>query len=78
LPDVPEEAWQCSVCTGPRTTARLGEGKGAFRNFMNAQDRVNPKEFSLPTRVKTYFEGVKSGADGEYEEVQPGPAKPAK
>ena len=29
----------------------------------------NPRAFSLPERVRNYYEGVGCGEDGEYEEV---------
>jgi hypothetical protein len=32
-------------------------------------DEINPKAFNLPFEIREYFEGVKTGDGGEYEEV---------
>lgn len=38
-------------------------------------DRKNPRAFRLPERLRDYFEGVKTGPDGEYEEIVSAAAK---
>lgn len=40
-----------------------------FGVLLSAIDRKNPRAFRLPERVRDYFEGVKTGPEGEYEDV---------
>ena len=32
-------------------------------------EKTNPSSFSLPLPIREYFEGVRTGSEGEYEEV---------
>lgn len=42
---------------------------GLFGRICQQVDDVIPKAFSLPYDVRNYFEGVKTGEEGEYEEI---------
>lgn len=44
--------------------------RGLFASSMDELDRKNPVSFSLPDPVKTYFQGVQAGPNGEYMEQQ--------
>lgn len=83
---MPDDAWHCAACVSQRSFgARIGVGEAAlqrqafaFAAFVSTLEKSNPREFALPARVKTYFDGVKSGPEGEYEDIQPPPVKPTK
>ncbi|KXJ94703.1 hypothetical protein Micbo1qcDRAFT_45860 [Microdochium bolleyi] len=63
--------WYCNECTY-RAYPPVGEKKGGvFGLLLSAIDRKNPRAFRLPERIREYFEGVKTGPDGEYEDIAP-------
>lgn len=70
---LPEE-WFCSPCFCARYPGRVPDHTGAFGPLLNCFERKFPMAFSLPPDIRDYFEGVKTGPDGEYEE--PAPVKP--
>jgi hypothetical protein len=53
--------------------ARRGYGQvetsGILGRIVRRIDEINPKAFNLPFELREYFEGVKTGDGGEYEEV---------
>ncbi|KAL7923850.1 hypothetical protein ACQKWADRAFT_311650 [Trichoderma austrokoningii] len=65
---LPDE-WFCNECNFRRHPSRLLVYKGVFASALIALERSNPRAFSLPKKTQTRFEGVKAGADGDYEEV---------
>ena len=66
---LPDE-WFCNVCHFNRYPRRDDEN-GLFGLLFSNLERKNPSAFHLPKFVREYFENVKTGAEGEYEEVAP-------
>ncbi|TQN73094.1 hypothetical protein CSHISOI_02385 [Colletotrichum shisoi] len=81
LGDTLPEEWFCNVCSSNRYPARVldhqGAFGGAFGGLLNSLEKTNPRAFKLPHRVQVYFEGVKVGPEGEYEDIVV-PTKPKK
>lgn len=64
----PEGEWYCFICESKRgPQARLS--RGLFAGLEHRLAKQNPVAFSLPKSVREYFEGVKTGEEGEYEEI---------
>jgi hypothetical protein len=70
-PDFPPSGnWLCTVCeSNPRYDVSR---EGIFSPLYVILDKQNPVAFSLPEDVREYFEGVKTGEEGEYEAMQNG------
>jgi hypothetical protein len=69
---LPDEAWFCNVCTSKANPPVIDDEIGCFAVLLAHLDRKNPSAFHLPKDIREYFENVKTGAEGEYEEpVQP-------
>ena len=64
----PEGEWFCFNCDA-KQNARTKPSRGLFSGLMHRLEKQNPVAFSLPTPIREYFEGVKTGEEGEYEEV---------
>ncbi|KAM0255566.1 hypothetical protein ACHAQJ_005637 [Trichoderma viride] len=71
---LPDE-WYCNECIVRRYPSRVPVYKGAFASALNALEKSIPRAFSLPKKIQNRFEGVKAGADGDYEEVTSNKAK---
>ncbi|KAF5026644.1 hypothetical protein F66182_1270 [Fusarium sp. NRRL 66182] len=65
---LPDE-WFCNECLYKRYPSRMPPYKGVFADALTNLEKSISRAFSLPKRLQTRFEGVKAGADGEYEEV---------
>lgn len=65
---LPDE-WFCNECLIKRYPSRVPLHKGSFASALNNLEKSIPRAFSLPKKLQTRFEGVKAGADGDYEEV---------
>ncbi|PNP47636.1 hypothetical protein TGAMA5MH_01459 [Trichoderma gamsii] len=65
---LPDE-WYCNECSFRRYPSRVPVYKGVFASALIALEKSIPRAFSLPKKTQTRFEGVKAGADGDYEEV---------
>jgi hypothetical protein len=65
---LPDE-WYCSLCTANRFPGSVLEIGGVFGNFINSLEKTNNKAYSLPGKIQGYFEGVKKGPEGVYEDV---------
>ncbi|KHN95091.1 Essential subunit of the histone deacetylase Rpd3S complex [Metarhizium album ARSEF 1941] len=65
---LPDE-WYCNECLVRRYPSRVPVHKGIFGSALNNLEKSIPRAFSLPRRVQNRFEGVRAGADGDYEEV---------
>ncbi|PHH67720.1 hypothetical protein CDD80_586 [Ophiocordyceps camponoti-rufipedis] len=67
---LPDE-WFCNECLIRRFPSRVPVHQGIFASALNNLEKCIPRAFSLPVKVQNRFEGVKAGADGDYEEVVP-------
>ncbi len=71
--------WFCNVCRSEnQDPAALPVYKGAFRFLLEQADKKNSSAYSLPKHTRERFEGVRTGADGEYEEIVPPAPKPSR
>ncbi|KAK5663938.1 hypothetical protein OQA88_150 [Cercophora sp. LCS_1] len=67
--DTSENAeWFCNVCLATRETD-IPVHKGPFALLLERLDGKNSTAFRLPHDVRDRFEGVRTGPDGEYEEI---------
>jgi len=63
-----DEPWFCYMCQ-----SRAANGSFAHGLFSELQRHIagkNPSSFKLPLDIRDYFEGVKTGEQGEYAESQ--------
>ena len=63
-----EGEWFCPRCMA-RRKKQPTETTGLLGYMVRRVDDTIPKAFSLPLPIREYFEGVKTGDEGEYEEV---------
>ncbi|KAL2136646.1 hypothetical protein VTI74DRAFT_2378 [Chaetomium olivicolor] len=70
-PDAMPVEWFCNVCRVQRDPSVLPNHRGAFASLLDKLDVKNSSAFRLPAAVRDRFEGVRTGADGEYEEIVP-------
>lgn len=63
---LPDE-WFCNVCLNSRLPRT--EVDGSFGPLLSILERKNPSAFHLPRDIREYFENVKTGTEGEYEEA---------
>jgi hypothetical protein len=73
--NMPDE-WFCNECTRRFFPARFHGHKGPFGELLDKLDRKNPRTFALPSEIREYFEGVRTGPDGEYMEISAAAGKP--
>ncbi|XXH05104.1 hypothetical protein Hte_011528 [Hypoxylon texense] len=73
---MPDE-WYCNDCKY-RLSPPFEEHTGVFSSLLNALNRKNPRSFRLPEDVRDCFEGVRTGAEGDYEELVPPKPKATK
>ncbi|KAI8959154.1 hypothetical protein F5Y11DRAFT_15769 [Daldinia sp. FL1419] len=66
---MPDE-WYCNECKH-RQCPPFTDHIGPLRSLFSILDRKNPRAFRLPEDVRDLFEGVRTGPEGEYEEVVP-------
>lgn len=66
---LPDEEWFCNLCASSRLPRQKVEAKGTFGDLLAILERKNPSAFHLPHEVRDYFVDVKTGTEGEYEEV---------
>lgn len=68
--DVPDDQpWYCDGCK-PRERPIDDYPETCFQELLFELDKICPQSFSLPLGIREYFENVKTGTEGEYEEVQ--------
>ena len=60
--------WFCYVCEGKRTQ-HPKPPRGLFAAMLIRLSKQNPVAYSLPLAIREYFDGVKTGEEGEYEEI---------
>ncbi|KZF21478.1 hypothetical protein L228DRAFT_239453 [Xylona heveae TC161] len=71
----PDDSWYCFICEskrGPPTQYSRGLFAALFGNL----EKKNPVAFNLPREIREYFEGVRTGDEGEYEEAVTQKSKP--
>lgn len=59
------DSWFCNKCQN-QINPKPRHAKGLFSDLMDNVDRKNPTSFSLPKKLRDYFEGVSTGKHGEY------------
>jgi hypothetical protein len=64
----PEGSWYCSRCVA-RQHHGPAEVNGILGRLITQSDDINPKAFGLPLRIREYFDGIRTGDEGEYEDV---------
>ncbi|KAL4939290.1 hypothetical protein BDV06DRAFT_38501 [Aspergillus oleicola] len=55
----PEGDWYCPKCSISKS----------LNTLMGGFDKVSDRDFALPSRIRDFFAGVRTGDDGKYEEV---------
>lgn len=63
----PEGEWYCSTCLAKRDM-QSESGRGVFGGLDSTIKEHNPEAFNLPPNLRDFFDEVKTGDDGEYEE----------
>ncbi|KIX03776.1 uncharacterized protein Z518_07329 [Rhinocladiella mackenziei CBS 650.93] len=63
-----EGEWFCPRCVA-RRTKEAPRPSGLLGLVIRRVDDTIPKAFALPLDIREYFEGVRTGDEGEYEEV---------
>ncbi|KAI9879463.1 MAG: hypothetical protein M1830_008510 [Pleopsidium flavum] len=64
----PEGQWFCFICESKRDP-RPKPPRGLFAVLLATLEKKNPVAYNLPFEIRDYFEGVKTGEEGEYEEA---------
>lgn len=72
---LPESSWFCNICESRSKPQVLEDAVGSFGVLLSHLQRKNPSAFHLPKHVREYFENVKTGTEGEYEEAAQPKAK---
>ena len=62
------ETWFCYVCAANRNP-QPKLPRGLFAALLGNLAKKNPVAYNLPVEIREYFEGVKTGDEGEYEEA---------
>ena len=62
-----EGQWFCPQCQAKRNK-NVKESRGILGKIVTRVQTIIPKAFALPTEVRDYFDGVRTGEGGEYEE----------
>lgn len=63
-----DEPWYCCICEAKREPPNKPP-RGLFAELLVKLEKCNPSAYSLPLEIRDYFEGVKTGEEGEYEEA---------
>lgn len=63
-----EGEWYCPRCVAGRSKATTNPS-GLLGSAVRRVDDTIPRAFALPRAIREYFEGVRTGDEGEYEEV---------
>lgn len=64
----PEGEWYCYKCLAKKEPNAKLTAVGVFSSLINNIDDKNPSAYHLPYDVRDFFEGVKTGEEGEYED----------
>ncbi|KAK7988862.1 hypothetical protein PG989_009177 [Apiospora arundinis] len=78
--DIPTiEDFYCHECQHVFFPSQFTGHRGTFGSLLDNLDKTNSRAFGLPLDIRDYFENVRTGPDGEYEELPAGkPVKPKK
>lgn len=68
-----DEEWYCWDCSIKRDPGLVKQHKGPWGPLMTALDKKHAVSYRLPKKTREYFEGVRTGPDGEYEDFVPQP-----
>jgi hypothetical protein len=60
--------WYCPRCVA-RRTKEVPHPTGLLGMVLRRVEDIIPKAYALPEDVREYFEGVRTGEEGEYEEI---------
>ncbi|KAK0099515.1 hypothetical protein ONS96_008353 [Cadophora gregata f. sp. sojae] len=63
--------WYCNLCQLKPSGAFDDDTGGVWGPLISELEVKNPRSFRLPEPIREYFVDVKTGADGEYEEIIP-------
>ncbi|KAK8088731.1 hypothetical protein PG997_003692 [Apiospora hydei] len=75
--DIPHiEDFYCHECQHVFFPSQFTGNRGTFGSLLDNLDKTNSRAFGLPQDIRDYFENVRTGPDGEYEELPAG--KPVK
>ncbi|KPI45868.1 Transcriptional regulatory protein RCO1 [Cyphellophora attinorum] len=69
-----EGAWYCPRCEA-RHKKSTEESKTFLGRALGTLDHVIPRAFALPLELREYFEGVRTGEEGEYTEFSQPPTR---
>ena len=61
--------WLCPACVAREANKGAPSPAGLLGRLLRAVDSIIPKAYNLPHEIRDYFEGVRTGDEGEYEEV---------
>ena len=64
----PDGEWYCYVCETKRGT-RAKQQRGLLTGMERRLAKQNPIAYTLPESIRDYFDGVKTGEEGEFEEI---------
>ncbi|KAG0199411.1 hypothetical protein BGX28_007328 [Mortierella sp. GBA30] len=64
--NLPDE-WDCNECRAAKNPPPPSPA-GVFQHLMDNVNKTNPKVFSLPLEIQSFFKGVTANSEGEYED----------
>jgi hypothetical protein len=67
IEDLLPDSWFCRVCVSKREMP-LPPAQGIFKKLSTILVGSNPRAFLLPKTIRNYFENVRTGPEGEYED----------
>ncbi|KAF9959513.1 hypothetical protein BGZ72_009457 [Mortierella alpina] len=65
--DLPDE-WNCNECRAAKNPPAPSSA-GIFKELMDNVNKTNPRTFSLPSDIQSFFKGVTANSEGEYEDT---------
>ncbi|GAB7352617.1 hypothetical protein MBLNU459_g2994t1 [Dothideomycetes sp. NU459] len=60
-----QEPWYCFTCVAKRAQPPK-QHRGLFSALLSNVEKRNPTTFSLPQKVREYFDGISTGKDGRF------------
>lgn len=64
----PEGSWFCPRCVAKKHYGPT-EITGVLGRLVKLSDGINPKVFGLPVDIRDYFDGIRTGEEGGYEDI---------